>query len=199
MEWCGRAIGASIEIRQVLATDLWPVLIDVSQIETALLNIALNARDAMPGGGVLVIETANIPAGNPELPVEVAGQDCVLVSLRDTGTGMSREVIERAFEPFFTTKEIGKGTGLGLSMVFGVVRQSGGTARIRSRLREGTTVQIYLPRTVEVAAFASLPVSRRQATDNAHILVVDDDPDVRWIAAEDLRELGYILHRHGSG
>ena len=199
MEWCGRAIGASIEIRQVLATDLWPVLIDVSQIETALLNIALNARDAMPGGGVLVIETANIPAGNPELPVEVAGQDCVLVSLRDTGTGMSREVIERAFEPFFTTKEIGKGTGLGLSMVFGVVRQSGGTARIRSRLREGTTVQIYLPRTVEVAAFASLPVSRRQATDNAHILVVDGDPDVRWIAAEDLRELGYILHRHGSG
>jgi len=153
----------------------------------------------MPGGGVLVIETANIPAGNPELPVEVAGQDCVLVSLRDTGTGMSREVIERAFEPFFTTKEIGKGTGLGLSMVFGVVRQSGGTARIRSRLREGTTVQIYLPRTVEVAAFASLPVSRRQATDNAHILVVDDDPDVRWIAAEDLRELGYIVTEADSG
>ena len=199
MEWCGRAIGASIEIRQVLATDLWPVLIDVSQIETALLNIALNARDAMPGGGVLVIETANIPAGNPELPVEVAGHDCVLVSLRDTGTGMSREVIERAFEPFFTTKEIGKGTGLGLSMVFGVVRQSGGTARIRSRLREGTTVQIYLPRTVEVAAFASLPVSRRQATDNAHILMVDDDPDVRWIAAEDLRELGYIVTEADSG
>ena len=123
-----------------------------SQIETALLNVALNARDAMPGGGVLLIETANIRAGDKELPDEVAGQDCVLVSLRDTGTGMSPEVIERAFEPFFTTKEIGKGTGLGLSMVFGVVRQSGGAVRIRSRLREGTTVQIYLPRTIEAAA-----------------------------------------------
>jgi signal transduction histidine kinase len=108
-----------------LASDLWPVLVDVSQIETALLNVALNARDAMPGGGVLVIETANIRARNKELPAEVVGQDCVLVSLRDTGTGMSPEVIERAFEPFFTTKEMGKGTGLGLSMVFGVVASRG--------------------------------------------------------------------------
>jgi two-component system cell cycle sensor histidine kinase/response regulator CckA len=102
----------------------------------------------MPGGGVLLIETANIRAGDAELPAEVASQDCILVSLHDTGTGMSPEVIERAFEPFFTTKEVGKGTGLGLSMVFGVVRQSGGAVRIRSRLREGTTVQIYLPRTI---------------------------------------------------
>jgi signal transduction histidine kinase len=151
-EMLGRSIGPSIEIRHMLATELWPVLIDVTQIETALLNIALNARDAMPGGGALIIQTANIPAGHRELPVEVTGQDCVLVSLRDTGSGMSREVIERAFEPFFTTKEIGKGTGLGLSMVFGVVRQSGGTAHIRSQLREGTTVQIYLPRTHEASA-----------------------------------------------
>src|SRR5262249_20398760 len=125
-EMLRRAIGAAIEVRHVLAENLWPVLIDVSQIETALLNVALNARDAMQGGGLLVIETANISAGDSELPPEVAGQDCVLVLLRDTGTGMSPEVIERAFEPFFTTKEIGKGTGLGLSMVFGVVRQSGG-------------------------------------------------------------------------
>src|SRR5262249_26452723 len=129
-----------------LATDLWPVLVDTGQIETALLNIALNARDAMPRGGVVLIETANICARHQELPAEVAVQDCVLVSVRDTGTGMGPEVLERAFEPFFTTKEIGKGTGLGLSMVFGVVRQSGGTVRIGSRLREGTTVQIYLPR-----------------------------------------------------
>jgi CheY-like chemotaxis protein len=198
-EMLGRSIGASIEIRHMLATELWPVLIDVSQIETALLNIALNARDAMPGGGVLVIETANIPAGDPELPVEVTGRDCVLVSLRDTGTGMSREVIERAFEPFFTTKEIGKGTGLGLSMVFGVVRQSGGTVRIRSRLREGTTVQIYLPRTAEVAALGLHAVTRAQATEKAHILVVDDDPDVRWITAEDLREMGYTVTEADSG
>jgi CheY-like chemotaxis protein len=136
---------------------------------------------------------------NADLPVEVAGQDGVLVSLRDTGTGMSREVIERAFEPSFTTKEIGKGTGLGLSMVFGVVRQSGGTVRIRSRLREGTTVQIFLPRTAEVAALGSRQVIRSDATQSAHILVVDDDPDVRWITAEDLREIGYTVTEADSG
>jgi len=198
-EMLRRSIGPAIEIRHVLAAELWPVLIDVSQIETALLNIALNARDAMPEGGVLVIETANISAGDAELPAEVARQDCVLVSLRDTGSGMSPEVIERAFEPFFTTKEVGKGTGLGLSMVFGVVRQSGGTVRILSRLREGTTVQIYLPRTLEAAALGSLPASRTQAAESAHILVVDDDPDVRWIASEDLREMGYTVTEADSG
>jgi signal transduction histidine kinase/CheY-like chemotaxis protein len=198
-EMLRRSIGPSIEIRHGLAAELWPVLIDISQIETALLNIALNARDAMPGGGVLVIETANIPAEDPKLPTEVARQDCILVSLRDTGSGMSREVIERAFEPFFTTKEIGKGTGLGLSMVFGVVRQSGGTVRIRSRLRQGTTVQIFLPRTVEVATFGSHAVTRSRAIESAHILVVDDDPDVRWISAEDLRERGYIVTEADSG
>jgi nitrogen-specific signal transduction histidine kinase/CheY-like chemotaxis protein len=191
-----RSIGASIEIRQALATALWPVLIDVGQIETAFLNVALNARDAMPGGGVLLIGTANIPAGDADLPAEIAVQDCVLVSLRDTGTGMSPDVIERAFEPFFATKEVGKGTGLGLSMVFGVVRQSGGTVRIRSRLREGTLVQIYLPRTAEPAAFGSLGL---QAAERAHILVVDDDPDVRWITAEDLREIGYVVTEAEDG
>ena len=193
------SIGVSVEIRQALADDLWPVLIDISQIETALLNVALNARDAMPGGGVLLIETANIRAGNDELPAEVASQDCVLMSLRDTGTGMSPEVVERAFEPFFTTKEIGKGTGLGLSMVFGVVRQSGGAVRIRSRLREGTTVQIYLPRTVEAATLGPRPAVQTRAAGGAHILVVDDDPDVRWITAEDLREIGYIVTEADSG
>ena len=198
-EMLRRSIGASVEVKNVLASDLWPVLIDVSQIETALLNVALNARDAMPGGGVLVIETANIRARNNELPVEVVGQDCVLVSLSDTGTGMSPEVIERAFEPFFTTKEIGKGTGLGLSMVFGVVRQSGGAVRIRSRLREGTTVQIYLPRTMEAEARRPRRSVKPQAAERAYILVVDDDPDVRWIISEDLREIGYLVTEADSG
>jgi signal transduction histidine kinase len=164
------SIGAAVEIRQALAGDLWPVLIDISQIETALVNVALNARDAMPGGGVLLIETANIRGGNDELPAEVASQDCVLMSLRDTGTGMSPEVIERAFEPFFTTKEIGKGTGLGLSMVFGVVRQSGGVVRIRSCLREGTTIQIYLPRTLEAATLGPRPAVQPGAAGGAHVL-----------------------------
>jgi CheY-like chemotaxis protein len=198
-EMLRRSIGASVEVTNILASDLWPVLVDVSQIETALLNVALNARDAMPGGGVLVIETANIRARAEELPAEVAGQACVLVSLRDTGTGMSPEVVERAFEPFFTTKEIGKGTGLGLSMVFGVVRQSGGAVRIRSRLREGTAVQIYLPRTIEAKARRPRRAVKPQAAHKAHILVVDDDPDVRWIISEDLREIGYLVTEADSG
>jgi signal transduction histidine kinase/CheY-like chemotaxis protein len=198
-EMLRRSIGPSVEIRHALAADLWPALIDISQIETALLNVALNARDAMPGGGVLLIETAHIPARAAELPAELASQDCIVVSLRDTGTGMSPEVIERAFEPFFTTKEIGKGTGLGLSMVFGVVRQSGGAVGIRSRLREGTTVQIYLARTMEPRALGSHFAIDAGVAEMAHILVVDDDPDVRWITAEDLREIGYVVAEADGG
>ena len=198
-EMLRRSIGASVEFKDVLVSDLWPVLVDVSQIEAALLNVALNARDAMPEGGVLVIETANIRARDKELPAEVAGHDCVLVSLRDTGTGMTPEVVERAFEPFFTTKDIGKGTGLGLSMVFGVVRQSGGAVRIRSRLREGTTVQIYLPRTIEAKAPGPRRAVKPQTAEKAYVLVVDDDPDVRWITSEDLREIGYLVTEADSG
>jgi signal transduction histidine kinase/ActR/RegA family two-component response regulator len=198
-EMLRRSIGPTVEIRHALASELWPVLIDTGQIETALLNVALNARDAMPGGGMVLIETANINAPSEELPEEVARQDCVLVSVRDTGTGMSLEVLGRAFEPFFTTKEIGKGTGLGLSMVFGVVRQSGGTVRIRSRLREGTTVQIYLPRAIETATFGTGRARLAHAAREAHILVVDDDPDVRWIIAQDLQEIGYVVTEADSG
>ena len=198
-EMLRRSIGPTVEIRPALASALWPVLVDTGQIETALLNVALNARDAMPGGGMVLIETANIRARSEELPQEVAAQDCVLVSVRDTGTGMSPEVLERAFEPFFTTKEVGKGTGLGLSMVFGVVRQSGGTVRIRSRLREGTTVQIYLPRAIESATFGTGRARPAHAAGGAHILVVDDDPDVRWIIAQDLQEIGYVVTEADSG
>ncbi len=194
-----RSIGPNVEIRRALASELWPVLVDTGQIETALLNVALNARDAMPGGGMVLIETANIRATSEELPQEIAGQDCVLVSVRDTGTGMSPEVLDRAFEPFFTTKEIGKGTGLGLSMVFGVVRQSGGTVRIRSRLREGTTVQIYLPRALETAASTASRARSARPAGGAHVLVVDDDPDVRWIIAQDLQEIGYVVTEADSG
>ncbi|MBV8506435.1 MAG: response regulator [Alphaproteobacteria bacterium] len=198
-EMLRRSIGPTVEIRHALASELWRVLVDTGQIETALLNVSLNARDAMPGGGMVLIETANIDASSEELPEEVAGQDCVLVSVRDTGSGMSPEVLERAFEPFFTTKEVGKGTGLGLSMVFGVVRQSGGTVRIRSRLREGTTVQIYLPRAIETATFGRDRGRPARASGGAHILVVDDDPDVRWIIAQDLQEIGYVVTEADSG
>ncbi|MBV9377425.1 MAG: response regulator, partial [Alphaproteobacteria bacterium] len=194
-----RSIGPTVEIRHALAGELWPVLIDTGQIETALLNVALNARDAMPGGGLILIETANIRGASGELPEEVADQDCVLVSVRDTGTGMSPEVLERAFEPFFTTKKVGKGTGLGLSMVFGVIRQSGGAVRIRSRLREGTTVLIYLPRAIEAAKSGARLSRQARAVGGAHILVVDDDPDVRWIIAQDLQEMGYDVTEADSG
>jgi signal transduction histidine kinase/ActR/RegA family two-component response regulator len=198
-EMLRRSVGPTVEIRHALATNLWPVLIDTGQIETALLNVALNARDAMPGGGTMLIETANIRATSGELPEEVAGQDCVLVSVQDTGTGMSPEVLERAFEPFFTTKEIGKGTGLGLSMVFGVIRQSGGTVRIGSGLREGTTVQIYLPR-VNATAASSVDRGRPAGTARgAHVLVVDDDPEVRWIIAQYLQEMGCVVTEAESG
>jgi len=193
------SVGASVGVRQSLAGELWPVMIDVNQIESALLNIAINARDAMPQGGTLLIETANISTGSADLPEELAGRDCVLVSVRDTGTGMSPEVVEHAFEPFFTTKEIGRGTGLGLSMVFGVVRQSGGAVRIHSRIREGTTVEIYLPRAIETAPRRSGRRTQVLSVRGARILVVDDDPDVRWIAAECLRGTGHDVTEAGSG
>jgi len=194
-----RSIGPSVEISHALAPGLWPVLVDIGQIETALLNIAINARDAMPGGGKVVIQTANIAARSDKLPDELADQDCVLVAMRDTGTGMSPDVIERAFEPFFTTKEIGKGTGLGLSMVFGVVSQSGGTVRICSRLGDGTTVQIYLPRATVAATPERPGTASVVEIAGAHILVVDDDPDVRWVIAQDLGEIGCSVAEARSG
>jgi signal transduction histidine kinase len=197
-EMLRRSLGPSVEIRHTLASELWPVQIDVAQIETALLNIAINARDAMPGGGILLFETANV---SECLPEEVAGRDCVLVSVHDTGTGMSLDVVERAFEPFFTTKEVGKGTGLGLSMVFGVVHQSGGAVRLRSELGSGTTVLIYLPR----AAHAALPRAGSaesagvQSDAGARILVVDDDAAVRWVTVECLRGAGYCVAEADGG
>ena len=194
-----RSIGPSIEIRHALAPELWPVLVDIGQVETALLNIAINARDAMPGGGAILIETANLGARSGQMPKEMADRDCVLVTVRDTGTGMSPEIMERAFEPFFTTKEVGKGTGLGLSMVFGVISQSGGTVRIDSRVGEGTTVEIFLPRAMAVARPEPPETMPAPAMGGTHILVVDDDADVRCIIAEDLREIGYSVAEADSG
>jgi signal transduction histidine kinase len=196
-EMLRRSIGPSVEIRHSLAAGLWPVLIDIGQIETALLNVAINARDAMPGGGTLSITTANV---SNELPEEVAARDCVLVSVGDTGTGMSPEVMKRAFDPFFTTKEVGKGTGLGLSMVFGVVHQSGGTVRLRSQIGGGTTVLIYLPRATGICASpASAGLSVVQLRGDARVLVVDDDPAVRRLTVECLSEFGYSTMEADSG
>jgi CheY-like chemotaxis protein len=195
-----RSIGDTVEIPQALATSPWPILIDISQIETALLNVATNARDAMPSGGVLLIETVNIPTGGDDVPEKRAGQDCVLVAMTDTGIGMSTEVIEHAFEPFFTTKEIGKGTGLGLSTVFGVVRQSGGAVRIRSRVGRGTTVQIYLPRAnCDSATYSEEARSVLARTSAGARILVVDDAAVRWVTSECLREIGHFVAEADGG
>jgi signal transduction histidine kinase len=196
-EMLRRTLGPSIEIRHDLAAGLWPILIDIGQIETALLNVAINARDAMPGGGTLSIKTANVGNGLPE---EVAARDCVLVSVGDTGTGMSPEVMKRAFDPFFTTKEFGKGTGLGLSMVFGVVHQSGGTVCLRSQAGNGTTVLIYLPRATGTCASPDgTGSSAVRLGGDARVLVVDDDDAVREMTVESLRNFGYSTVEADSG
>ena len=193
-----RTLGGTVIVQTALPDDLWPALVDVTQIEVAILNLAINARDAMPLGGKVQIGTRNIPASDrrdrPEdLP---SGGDYVALSVADTGEGMSAEVVDRAFEPFFTTKELGKGTGLGLSQVYGLARQSGGTARIRSRQGGGTTVELYLPRAGgELGAGAEGPaasvVEDAQAGRRGTVLVVDDQDEVRDVVLAHLEALGY--------
>jgi CheY-like chemotaxis protein len=155
-----------------------------------ILNLAINARDAMPSGGTLTIETANVPSGEQES--ELPPGDFIRITVRDTGSGMSEEVLAKVFEPFFTTKDIGKGTGLGLPQVHGVVKQSGGDVRMRSRLGEGTTVDVYLPRTHGIPRSAGTEMARPALSrSRATILLVDDDPDVRDFVATALAQLGY--------
>jgi PAS domain S-box-containing protein len=187
-----RTIGATVRIETVLTEGLWPALVDPTQIELVLLNLAINARDAMPEGGRLTIRTANVSRG--DAPPDLATGDYVLISVSDTGEGMSEEVLRRAMEPFFTTKEPGKGSGLGLSMVHGVATQSGGGLHIDSRLSRGTAVNVYLPRARRVSAAARerKPLSAT-VHERATIMVVDDDPDVREVAVSSLESLGYHM------
>jgi len=189
-----RSLGEGIVIETVQASGLWPVTVDANQLENALLNLAVNARDAMPEGGKLTIETANTFLDETYASSqEVKPGQYVAVAVTDTGTGMTREVLQKAFEPFFTTKDFGKGSGLGLSQAYGFMRQSGGHVRIYSEVGEGTTVKLYLPR-LAVDGVASvieeLEASPRGTIDR-QILVVEDDPDVRAHAVTMLRELGY--------
>ena len=151
-----RAIGARLEIKTTLGDNLWQVLVDRSQLENALLNLAINARDAMPNGGCLAIETSNIRMDDAGVAGEAgfAPGDYLLITVSDTGTGMDKETLSRAFEPFFTTKDVGKGSGLGLSMVYGFVKQSHGHIRIHSELGQGTAFKIYLPRAADDVALA---------------------------------------------
>jgi signal transduction histidine kinase/ActR/RegA family two-component response regulator len=185
-----RTMGTSIRIETVLESAAWPALVDPTQIELVLLNLALNGRDAMPEGGRLTLSTANVRAA--DRPSDLPARDYVLVAVSDTGTGMNDTVRAKAFEPFFTTKDVGKGSGLGLSMVHGVATQSGGGVAIDSGLGAGTTVRVYLPRAPEVAAVQPAPEPAATGpAATATILVVDDDPEVREVAVSSLAILGY--------
>jgi CheY-like chemotaxis protein len=186
-----RTIGVAVEIRTALATDLWPALVDPNQLELVVLNLALNARDAMPGGGTLSIETRNVAAAGLDPALALAAGDYVAVAVADTGTGMPEEVAARAFEPFFTTKEPGRGSGLGLSQVYGVARQSGGTVRIRSAVGQGTMVELYLPRASDRPVAAERGAAEVIAGSRATVIVLDDEPEVREVAVAHLETLGY--------
>ncbi|HSI17365.1 MAG TPA: PAS domain-containing protein [Sphingomonas sp.] len=190
-----RSVGPTVELEIVGAAGLWTILVDPNQLENAILNLCINARDAMPEGGRITIETANAvldlaAAGEVDLPPG----EYVSLCVTDTGTGMDAETIERAFDPFFTTKPLGEGTGLGLSMIYGFVRQSGGQVRICSEPGQGTTMCLYLPRTEAEEARDEpghhAPVAGASDAGET-VLVVDDEPAVRILIAEVLADLGY--------
>ena len=194
-ELLARTLGETIELTVRNAPDLWPVLADPGQIENALLNLALNARDAMPDGGNLSIRTTNATLDEPRPGLEARAGDYVVLTVTDTGAGMSPGILERAFEPFFTTKDVGEGSGLGLSMVYGFAQQSGGFVSIESEADRGTTVRLYLPRAEGEApraapeSWAAEPPRARGET----VLVLEDALDVRELAVAMLEDLGYSV------
>jgi signal transduction histidine kinase len=202
LELLRRTLGERIEIHLAMIDDVWPIHVDRSQLESALVNLCVNARDAMPNGGKLAIDVRNHRPGETDMAQPGVEGDCVAISVIDNGTGMPPEVLERVFEPFFTTKESGKGTGLGLSMVYGFVQQSGGDVHIESAAGEGTTIRLFLPRS-EVAS-----VERRGAEGDAAplvlgqgetVLVVEDDGNVRQVTVSTLQSLGFNVMEAESG
>ncbi|CAN5364300.1 response regulator [soil metagenome] len=203
-EMLRRSLGEAVQLETVQAGGLWLASVDDNQLENALLNLAVNARDAMPTGGMVTIETGNCyldQAYVDALAEPVQSGQYVLIAVADTGSGMSRDALEHAFEPFFTTKPAGRGTGLGLSQVYGFVRQSSGHVRIYSEIGEGTTVKLYLPRhlgSVDVAAVATR-TAPAGAIGRETILVVEDDEALRTYAVEVLGELGYHTFSAANG
>jgi two-component system NtrC family sensor kinase len=195
-----QTLGETVKVETVLAGGMWKTAVDPNQLENAVLNLAVNSRDVMPNGGRLTIETAN--ASLDDAYVAAAGGDFapgqyVMVAVSDTGTGMSKDLIERAIEPFFTTKPTGAGSGLGLSMVYGFVKQSGGHFRIYSEPGEGTSVKLYFPRLMDGSAVPDWhadPVRSEDAPRSSRhetILLVEDDEQVNRFAGEALRDRGY--------
>jgi signal transduction histidine kinase len=195
-----RALGGTVEVKTKLAPDLWAALADPTQLDLIVLNLAINARDAMPEGGTLLIETANVPNGQGDLPSGLPAGDYVMVSVTDNGTGMSEEVAAKAFEPFFSTKEPGKGSGLGLSQVYGVTRQLGGAVHLRTKEGQGTCVEIFLPRTNERPSTPHAERSRPSyQSASATVLVVDDQEEVREVSVSHVETLGYRAIPASSG
>jgi len=199
-----RTLHEDITIKTELEPDLWSAFADASQLESAILNLTINAQDAMPSGGNLIISTANVPldehyqSSNPEVPPGYY----VMISVTDTGEGMPPEILKKVFEPFFTTKEVGKGSGLGLSMVYGFVKQSNGHVTIYSEPKLGTTVRIYLPSTVSKADGKAnfLHHGDEEAPSGREtILVAEDDDFVRAYAVNCLEGLGYTVISAGDG
>jgi two-component system cell cycle sensor histidine kinase/response regulator CckA len=214
-----RMTGTNVKLEVDYGRDLWPVRTDLGQFEQVILNLAVNARDAMPHGGVITLRTRNLPAAEVaalnrrELPEE----DYVMVEVSDQGTGIPPEILDKIFEPFFTTKEVGKGTGLGLSMVYGIIKQSGGYIYPESEVGKGTTFRILLPRYVEetllpgevadVPAATMLgtkpPSKAEEPTDltgnSAVVLLVEDEEAVRRGGKRMLETRGYTVHEAGSG
>ena len=199
-----RTIGESIALKIVAAAEHWTALCDPNQLESGILNLAINARDAMPNGGALTIETRNttIDAAYASRHPDLRQGDHVVLSVSDTGTGMPQAVIDKAFDPFFTTKPIGQGTGLGLSMIYGFARQSDGHVHIASEVGEGTTVTLFLPRflgTAETTQEVAGVASDDRAAAGETVLVVEDEPIVRELILDVLRDLGYLALEASDG
>jgi two-component system cell cycle sensor histidine kinase/response regulator CckA len=203
-----RLLGEKVDLKVVHGRDLWPVKADISQLEQVVVNLAVNARDAMPEGGELTLRTANVPGEDVRKKFdfrEMVAADYVLLEVRDEGTGMSEEVMEKIFEPFFSTKEVGKGTGLGLSTVYGIVKQTGGYIYPQSKPGEGTSFLVFLPRhepKAEDEVVASDKPGKESAKDltgSATILLVEDEDAVRAFASRALQSRGYTVHEAASG
>jgi CheY-like chemotaxis protein len=197
-----RSLNESIELDMQLSEGLWVAEADPNQLESALLNLVINARDAMPGGGRLVVNTANqhLAIGATETQGNLEPGDYVVLSVTDTGCGMPQSTIDRAFDPFFTTKPIGQGTGLGLSMIYGFTKQSRGHVTIRSDVDNGTTVTLFLPRFGgDVPQRGPVNVQHAPfAQDGETVLIVEDDPAVRVLVSTVLSELGYAFVEAGN-
>ena len=207
LELLQRSLSETVQTKTVLSLGLWSASVDEGQLENAILNLSINARDAMPGGGKLILETANFESDKAyALQHDLPEGQYVLISVTDTGEGMSHEVAAKAFDPFFTTKEVGKGTGLGLSQVYGFIKQSGGHIKIYSEPGHGTTVKMYFPRLpdvpgkVKTSTVELLPLPELQKQNSGQlILVVEDDARVRDMSVSSLRELGYtVIHANGA-